>query len=366
MTAAEQPHPSASLANAAEAERDGAGRASDTTPAKAADSGNRTPAPVPRRAAFDALRARLSPRTAATVVAILVTLLWSSSYILVKIGLQTLPPLTFAGLRYFIGFVSLALLHRLRGGRRPIGLTRPTWRALIALGVIAFAVSPGAIFLSLSLLPVITANLVFQAGIPLLVAFSGGILLGERTTGRQWLGVALAVLGVYLTFPAQLAGSEVVGILLALLAAAGGAASNLLTRYIMRGASLRAPEVTMITVGIGSVLLLATGLAVEPWPSLNGASVAVLLWLGIINTALAFTLWNFALRTLRALEAGVIATAQVIEVTLLAWWVLGEPLTPARLIAALVIVAGVILVQSPRPARRAAAEAEASTVPPSP
>ena len=291
---------------------------------------------------------RLSPRAVATWVAVLVTLLWSSSYILVKIGLQALPPLTFAGMRYFIGFLSLLALHRLQGGRLPRGLPRPTWRALIGLGIVAFAISPGAIFVSLSLLPVITANLVFQAGIPILVAFSGGLFLGERTTRRQWLGVALTVLGVYLTFPAQLAGSEVAGILLAFLAAAGGAASNLLTRYVMRDSHLRAQDVTMITVGIGSVLLLAVGLAVEPTPPLSPASIALLLWLGIANTALAFTLWNFALRTLRALEAGVIATAQVIEVTLLAWWLLGEPLSSARLVAALIIVAGVILVQAPR------------------
>jgi drug/metabolite transporter (DMT)-like permease len=55
------------------------------------------------------MRSRLSPRATATLVARLVTLLWSSSYILVKIGLQSLPPLTFAGLRYFIGFSALAL-----------------------------------------------------------------------------------------------------------------------------------------------------------------------------------------------------------------------------------------------------------------
>jgi drug/metabolite transporter (DMT)-like permease len=291
---------------------------------------------------------RWSPRAVATLVALLVTLLWSSSYILVKIGLQELPPLTFAGLRYFIGFVSLLALHRLQGGPLPTGLPRRTWRALIALGIVAFAIAPAAIFLSLSLLPVITANLVFQAGIPILVAFSGGLLLGERTTRRQWLGVALTVLGVYLTFPAQLAGSEVAGILLALLAAAAGAASNLLTRYVMRDSHLRALDVTMITVGIGSVLLLAVGVAVEPTPTFSRTTILLLLWLGIVNTALAFTLWNFAMRTLRALEAGVIATAQVIEVTLLAWWLLDEPLSPARLVGALIIVAGVILVQAPR------------------
>jgi len=136
---------------------------------------------------------------------------------------------------------------------------------------------------------------------------------------------------------------------------------------VMRDSHLRAQDVTMITVGIGSVLLLAVGLAVEPTPTLNSTSIVLLLWLGIANTALAFTLWNFALRTLRALEAGVIATAQVIEVTLLAWWLLDEPLSPARLIAALIIVAGVILVQAPRGTPTATAiPGEPPGIPPAP
>jgi drug/metabolite transporter (DMT)-like permease len=138
-----------------------------------------------------------------------------------------------------------------------------------------------------------------------------------------------------------------------------------LTRYVMRDSALPAQDVTMITVGIGSVLLLAVGLAVEPAPTISGESLALLLWLGIPNTALAFTLWNFASRTLHALEAGVIATAQVIEVTLLAWWLLDEPLTPTRLIAALIIVAGVILVQARRSPPPTAPAEPPPAIPPS-
>ncbi len=287
-------------------------------------------------------------RRTALLLAILVTLLWSSSYVLIKIGLEDLPPLTFAGLRYFIGFLSLLFLHRLQGRRLPRGLPAPTWRALVAHGLITFAIAPGAIFLSLSLLPVITANLIFQAGIPLMVALSAGMFLGEKTGLRQWFGVALTVMGVYLAFPARPGEGEGIGVALALLAAACGAAANQLTRYLMRDSRMRAQDMTMITAGIGSSLLLAVGLAVEPTPTLSAGSIGLLLWLGVANTALAFTLWNIALRTLQALEAGVIATAQVIEVTLMAWIVLAEPLSAGRLLAALFILAGVILVQTPR------------------
>ena len=60
----------------------------------------------------------------------------------------------------------------------------------------------------------------------------------------------------------------------------------------------------------------------------------MLWWLGIANPALAVTLGNFARGALHALEAGVSATAQVTEVTLLAWWLPDEPLSPTRLLAA--------------------------------
>lgn len=306
-------------------------------------------------------RFRPGSHRVAVSLAFFVTLLWASSYVLVKIGLRELPPLTFAGLRYFLGFLALVVLHRLQ--RRPLPRRLPvsTWRAMIGLGLVAYALAPGAMFLSLSLLPVITANFVFQAGIPLLVAISSGMFLGEHTTPRQWLGVALTVGGVYLAFPPAPGNTEIAGILLAALAAAAGAASNQLTRYIMRDTQLRAQDVTMITVGIGSSVLLAVGLIVEPTPNFSAPSLGLLLWLAVVNTALAFTLWNIALRTLRALEAGVLATAQVIEVTLMAWLFLQEPLGVSGILAAIFILAGVILVQMPNQAGKAGSLPPAGT-----
>lgn len=290
----------------------------------------------------------------AVALALLVTLLWASSYVLVKIGLRDIPPLTFAGLRYFLGFLVLFLLPRAQRRPLPRQLPPTTWRAMIGLGLVAYALAPGAMFLALTMLPVITANFVFQAGIPLLVAVSSGMFLGERTSLRQWLGVALTVGGVYLAFPLAPAGGELFGIVLAGLAAAAGAASNQLTRFIMRDTHLRAQDVTMITVGIGSSVLLVIGLVVEPMPAFTFESAGLLLWLAVVNTAFAFTLWNIALRTLKALEAGVIATAQVIEVTLMAWLILGEPVGLYGGLAAVLILAGVILVQTPARAPRPA------------
>jgi len=291
-----------------------------------------------------------SRRLTAIVLACVVTLLWSSSYILIKIGLEGLPPLTFAGLRYFAAFVALLLAYPIRGRSLPRGLGGATWRALAALGLTTYAIVPAAMFVSLKLLPVNSTNLIFQAGIPLTVAVFSGLLLNEPTSRRQWAGVLLTVAGVYLFFPALPQGGEALGAVLAAVAAVGGAAGNLLTRHLMRDRPLRAGDVSMISMGIGSTLLLLASRFVEPFPDLTASTVILLFWLSLINTALAFTLWNVALRTLTALEGGVIANAQIIEVALMAWLVLGEQLAGVRIAAALVILLGVTLVQWRRPA----------------
>lgn len=295
-------------------------------------------------------RAAASQRWTAVFLAAIVTLLWSSSYVLIKIGLLGLPPLTFAGLRYFAAFGALLAVHVARRRHLPRNLGASTWRALVGLGLTTYAIVPGAIFVSLELLPVTTANLIFQAGIPLTVALLSGLLLAEPTTMRQWAGVLLTVAGVYIFFPARPEGVELLGVVLAGVAAVGGAAGNLLTRHLMRDRPLRARDVSMISMGIGSSLLLLVSLFVEPFPRLTVTSIVLLAWLSLINTALAFTLWNLALRTLTALEGGVLANAQIVEVALMAWLVLGETLSPARWLAALVILVGVTLVQWRRPA----------------
>lgn len=286
-------------------------------------------------------------RGAAILQAILVTLLWSSSYILIKIGLLELPPLTFASLRYFLAFLTLVFFQRLRRGETlPKRLNSRNWGALVGLGLTLYALVPAAMFLALSLMPVVTVNLVFQAGIPILVALLSGFVLAEPTSRLQWGGVVLTVIGIYLFFPARPQGAEVIGIALAAVTAAGVAASNLLTRFLMRDRTLSAPQVSMISMGIGSSLLLVISLASETWPSFSWTSVLILAWLALVNTALAFTLWNRVLRTLTALEGGVIANAQIVEVAIMAWIVLGERMELPRILAALLILAGVTLVQA--------------------
>jgi drug/metabolite transporter (DMT)-like permease len=103
--------------------------------------------------------------------------------------------------------------------------------------------------------------------------------------------------------------------------------------------------VTVISMGIGSILLLAAGLAVAGPPRLPAGSWALVAWLAVVNTAFAFTLWNHTLRTLQAVESSIINGTMLLQIGLLAWVFLGEALSARQIAGMAVAGAGAIVVQ---------------------
>ena len=95
-----------------------------------------------------------SAHLTAILQALFVTFLWSTSWVLIKIGLDDIPPLTFAGLRYTLASLCLLpLFLRSHGIISLRNLNRVTWRRLIVLGLVYYALNHGAQFLSIALLP---------------------------------------------------------------------------------------------------------------------------------------------------------------------------------------------------------------------
>ncbi len=310
---------------------------------------------------------RPSP-TLAVVLATTASVLWASSLILIKIGLEDLPPLTFASTRYVLGAAVLAIFRWGRGTPRPAPIRPGTWVSLIALGILLYAWVPAVMFLGIDEIDVVTYNFVYQAGIPLLLAFTAGIVLREPTSWWEWAGVIVVVVGTYVFFfgitptgtqatSGVSNGSEALGVSLAAAAAVGVAGSNLLQRRIMRSGTVTSLDATMIPMGLGSVTLLMVALHVESFPAIDGVAILLLLTLGIVNTAFAFTIWHSAMRTLNALHAGIIASSQLVVGAVLAWSFLDEALPARRIVGSLAVLAGIVVVHlSQAGARRKLAE----------
>jgi drug/metabolite transporter (DMT)-like permease len=275
--------------------------------------------------------------------ALLVTFLWSSSWVLIKQGLVTLPALTFAGLRYTIAFLCLlaALLVFQRQQIAKLNLRQVGILAL--LGLVYYFLTQGALFLSLVYLPANTLSLVLTlSGIT--IALAGWLFLGERLTWLQWSGVAISIAGAILYF-GSIQEVSVIGLWVAAFALLSNTASAVLGRSVNKSAGISPLVVTTVSMGVGAVCLLLVGLAVEPLPAINTNDVVIIVWLALANTAFAFTLWNHTLRTLTAAQSSVINNTMLIQIAILAWVFLGESLGTAQILGLTIAALGTIVVQ---------------------
>lgn len=287
-------------------------------------------------------------RTRSILQALLVTFLWSTSWVLIKIGLQAdLPPLTFAGLRYSLAFLCLIpfVLSNAAHRRGLRALPRAGWAQLALLGVLFYSLTQGAQFVGLAFLPAATLTLLLNFS-PVVVALAGGLLNQEPSTPAQWGGILLSVAGAVIYFlPLDIPAGQRLGLAVALGGVLANAGSSLLGRRVNRGSGLSPLAVTSVSMGIGGALLLAVGAATGGFGRLGVTQWLIIAWLAVVNTAVAFTLWNHTLRTLTAVESSVINNTMLPQIAILAWLFLDEPLS-ARQIAGIALVGvGTLVVQ---------------------
>ena len=280
------------------------------------------------------------------LLALLVTLLWSTSFVIIKIGLAEIPPLTFSGLRYTIAFICILPFAFTRTNSSVIKkLEKKDGSKLVLLGTLFYAFTQGTQFIGLSLLPAITVSLWLNFT-PLIVAVMAIFLIREYPTKLQWLGVILFILGIFtFFFPIALSDNQELGLLVMTIGVVANSASAVLGRNINRATRINPIVVTIISMGIGSILLLVIGIIFQGLPTISFENFLYLLWLAVINTALAFTIWNFTLRTLSAMESSIINGTMLIQIAVLAWIFLGEAITLQEGVGMLIAALGALLVQ---------------------
>lgn len=284
----------------------------------------------------------------ATFTALFVTLLWSSSWILIRWGLdqEALEPITFAALRYGLASVLLFgwVLGRPRLRRELLRVDRASTLQVLFLGVTLYALTQGAQFVAIDSQPAATSSLVLS-WTPLIVAVFGGWSIAERTSRRQFLGALLVVIGAWLYFSGDL-GATLVGMTAAILGLAANAVAALLGRSVNRRAQLGPVVVTALSMGVGALILIGVGLVLEGLPEVSGRAWLIIIWLAAVNTAFAFTLWNLSLRRLPAVESAAINNTMLIQIAVLAWLFLDEPLGLAEIAGVGLVSIGILMTQT--------------------
>lgn len=284
----------------------------------------------------------------AVLLALFVTFLWSTSWILIKIGLKAeLPPITFAGIRYTLAFLCMLPLVLFNGKHRQTirELPKPKWLELILLGVVYYTLTQGAQYVGLSLLPASTLTLLLNFS-PIFIALYSMFNMHERTSLLQWGGIFLSIAGALVYFlPLADNAPMIAGLLAAFVGVTANAAASIMGRNINSQGRINPLVVTTISMGVGGVLMLAIGLATQGVGSLTIQQWAIIGWLALINTALAFTLWNKSLQTLTAVESSIVNGTMLPQIAILAWIFLDEPLGSRQIIGLSLVAAGTLIVQ---------------------
>jgi drug/metabolite transporter (DMT)-like permease len=291
---------------------------------------------------------KIQPHIVAILQAVFVTFLWSTSWVLIKMGLKShLPPITFAGLRYILAFLVLLPIVLYKKEERTAfkNLSGSDWKKLTLLGIVFYTLTQGTQFLSLAFLPAAMVSMILNLT-PVIVALSGIIFLQERPAPIQWGGVIIATAGIAVYFlPASLPDAQIWGLGAALLCVLSNSGSALLGRYVNHHSRLSPLIITFVSMGIGAILLLIGGLIFQGMGELSLTDWGIIIWLAIVNTAWAFTLWNKSLKVLTAVESSILNSLMLPQIAILAIIFLGEGLTIKQITGLLLVSLGVLLVQ---------------------
>jgi len=293
-----------------------------------------------------------SYRLSSILIAVFVVFLWATSWVFIKIGLDEIPALTFAGLRYTLAFLVLIPVLYFNPGRSSLlSQVKGNWRRLFSLGLLLYAATQGAVFLALSYLPAVTVNLLWSFS-TVTVALFGAYWLAERPNLFQWAGIALASLGAVIYFyPVEFRQGQLLGIVIAIIGIVANAGAVILGRQVNRSREVHPLVVTVFSMGFGSIVLLTAGLWLQGLPPITLRNWGIIVWLAVVNTALAFTLWNHTLRTLSATESSIINGTMLIWIPILAVTFLGESIEGKEILGLVIAGAGTLIVQLQGPSK---------------
>ena len=275
----------------------------------------------------------------------LLCLIWGSTWLVIKTGLEDLPPLGSAGVRFAVAaLVMLGLapiLHRREGGARP-----STW-IWVLVGTLNFGVSYGIVYLSETVLPSGLVSVLWSV-FPVMMAAAGHWFLpGERLVARQWLGFLLGFVGVGVLFRTDVVdfgpGAIPMAALLLVSPFISVIGHTVLKRYAEKSSSALMNRNAML---LGAILLLLASAALESEVEIRwtGPALFSIAYLSIMGTVVTFSLYFWLLRYAPAHRLSLIAYVTPAIALTLGWVFGGEPVTAYTLAGTGTILMGVLLV----------------------
>jgi drug/metabolite transporter (DMT)-like permease len=264
-------------------------------------------------------------------------------YVVSKVVLDVIPPFTLLTIRLVLGALVLGAVILLRGQR---DFSREGFRSSLLVGFVGYGISLGFQFVGTKLSTASNGALVTSAT-PAFVLLFAPFVLHEKPTLSSILALVASTLGVLAVIDprtADFSSSLFLGNLSLLAAALTWALYSVLVRKVSTKVDLLSSGAVMLMAGVPSSALLSLfELKTQAIGEITIGIIGGLLFLGIISTALAMFLWNYAFAQLPATIAALTFFAQPVVGTLLGWLLLGEKITPLFLLGGALIGLGILI-----------------------
>ncbi len=278
---------------------------------------------------------------------------WGGMYVVSKVVLDVIPPFALLAIRLLLGVLTLTLallIQNERGAARSIPSIRQI-RDTFLVGVVGYGISLGFQFVGTKLSTASNGALVTSAT-PAFVLLFAPYLLHEKNTPRRILALVISTLGVLAVIDprnAELSPALFWGNMSLLAAALTWALYSVLVRKVAQNTDILTASAVMLAGGIPSSLLLGVWeIQTQGIGKITTGVIGGMLFLGIVATAIAMFLWNYAFATLPAAVASLTFFAQPLVGTLLGWLFLKEQITPLFILGGVLIGAGLVISSTER------------------
>jgi drug/metabolite transporter (DMT)-like permease len=280
-----------------------------------------------------------------------VCLIWGTTYLGIRIALETIPPLLMAAIRWIVAGGLLIVVLRLRGERMP---DRREWPALTLLGILLLGFGNGGVVWAEQTVPSgLTAVLVATSPF-WMVGIDAVVAGGERLTVRRALGLIVGFCGIVMLVWPEIRFGEagrafLGGVIAAQIACVGWAAGSSYARK--RGRGHAKDENVLVTAAFemlfGGIVLLVVSLAMSEASRLTFTprSAGALVYLIFVGAIAGFSAYAYALKHLPVATVSLYAYVNPIIAVVLGMLVLSEPFNARMAAAAGIVLTGMLLVR---------------------
>jgi drug/metabolite transporter (DMT)-like permease len=269
---------------------------------------------------------------------------WGSSWAVVKLGLEELPPLRFAGLRMLLAGLLMLPFSGLHRGR----LEARAWGRLVGVGVLQIALPYGLLFIAQQWIPSSWSALLFSTYSVWLLLLGRALLPDQPLTPVKLGAAALGLTGVVALqlehlHGLGLSGTVLLGVVLSLVATVSISVANVLVRRSLGGVT---PGLSVCVQTLSSSLLLLAaswGMEAELPASWTPRSVGALVYLAVFATAVTYQLLFWMLPRMSLSAIGAMPVLDTLVAGLLGVVLLDEAVTPSLLVGGALILSGAAL-----------------------